>query len=192
MSRASEPPFVHPSAIVADTARIGTGTRIWAFAQVREGALLGQECNVGSGAYVGAGVVVGDRCKIENYASLFEGSTIEAGVFVGPHVVFTNDRVPRAMNPDGTLQTASDWEITGSTVRKGASLGAGSIVLPGCEIGRHAMVGAGAVVTADVPAHALVVGTPARVVGWICVCGRSRTEAFTPDDDGVQRCSHCR
>ncbi len=183
-------PRIAETAVVAESAAIGPGTRIWHFAQVREGALIGDDCNVGKGVYIGADVVVGRRCKIENNASLFEGLTVEDGVFIGPHVVFTNDRRPRATNPDGTLQTADDWELARTTVRRGASIGAGAIVIPGLEIGRYAMVGAGAVVTRDVPAHALVVGNPARQIGWICVCGRERMPEG-PRADEELRCARC-
>ncbi len=188
----SSPAYVHPTAIVDARARIGEGTRVWAHAQIREHARVGRECNVGTGAYVGAGVVVGDRCKIENNASLFEGLTLEDGVFVGPHAVFTNDRRPRSVNPDGSLQTAADWVIGATTVRRGASIGSGAIVLPGLTIGPYALVGAGAVVTKDVPAHAVVVGNPARAAGWVCCCGRTRAAAMVPDPDGAMRCDACR
>lgn len=183
-------PRIAETAVVAESAAIGPGTRIWHFAQVRERARIGSECNVGKGAYVGADVVVGDRCKIENDASLFEGLTVEDGVFVGPHVVFTNDRRPRATNPGGTLQTADDWEMGRTTVRRGASIGAGAVIVPGIEIGRYAMIGAGAVVTRDVAAHALVVGNPARRVGWVCACGRERM-AEGPRGDEELRCARC-
>jgi UDP-2-acetamido-3-amino-2,3-dideoxy-glucuronate N-acetyltransferase len=184
-------PVIANTAVVADDAIVGPATRVWHFAQIREGARVGAECNVGKGAYIGAGVVVGDRCKIENNASLFEGLTVEDGVFIGPHVVFTNDRRPRATNPDGTLQSAADWTMERSTVRRGASIGAGAIVIPGLEIGRCAMVGAGAVVTHDVPAHALVVGNPARQIGWVCVCGRERMPAG-PHGEQELRCETCK
>jgi acetyltransferase-like isoleucine patch superfamily enzyme len=186
----TRPATIADTAVVVRGAQVGVGTRIWHHAQIREGARVGRECNVGKGVYVGAGVVIGDRCKIENNASLFEGLTLEDGVFVGPHVCFTNDRRPRATNPDGTLQTAADWELGRTTVRRGASIGAGAIVLPGLEIGRYAMVGAGAVVTRDVPAHEVVVGNPARHIGWICLCGRERSE--TPPAAGKDlRCARC-
>ena len=178
------------TAVVAPDARIAAGTRVWHHAQVREGARIGRECNIGKGVYVGAGVVIGDRCKVENNASLFEGLTVEDGVFVGPHVVFTNDRRPRATNPDGSLQTAADWVLGHTTVRRGASIGAGAIVLPDLEIGRYAMIGAGAVVTRDVPAHALVLGNPARRIAWICVCGRERSDTG-PAAGGELRCTRC-
>jgi len=183
--------MIQTTAIVASDAIIGPGTRVWHFAQIREGARVGAECNVGKGVYIGAGVVVGDRCKMENNASLFEGLTVEDGVFIGPHVVFTNDMHPRATNPDGSLQTAADWDMGHSTVRRGASIGAGAVIIPGLEIGRFAMVGAGAVVTRDVPPHALVVGNPARQIAWVCACGRERID-HAPRGDEVLHCSRCR
>ena len=184
-------PVIADTAVVSEDAIVGPATRVWHFAQIREGARIGAQCNVGKGVYVGAGVVVGDRCKIENNASLFEGLTVEDGVFIGPHVVFTNDMRPRATNPDGSLQTAADWTMERATVRRGASIGAGAIIIPGLVIGRYAMVGAGAVVTHDVPAHALVVGNPAKQIGWTCVCGRERM-ANGPIGDEELRCARCK
>lgn len=161
---------VHPTAEVSSQAEIGAGTRIWHEAQVREGARLGSDCIVGKGAYIDSGVRIGNAVKIQNRASIYHGTTIEDGVFIGPHVVCTNDLKPRAINPDGTPKSDDDWDVGKILVRYGASLGAGSVILPGRIIGRFALVGAGSVVTKDVPDHAIVVGNPARIVGYACAC----------------------
>jgi acetyltransferase-like isoleucine patch superfamily enzyme len=155
------------SADVDPTATVGDGSSIWHLAQIRDGVSIGQECIVGRGAYVGSGVRIGDRCKIQNYALVYEPATLEDGVFVGPAVVFTNDTFPRAVNPDGSLKSAADWQATGVTVRTGASIGARAVCVAPVVVGRWATVGAGAVVTRDVPDHALVLGVPARQVGWV-------------------------
>jgi acetyltransferase-like isoleucine patch superfamily enzyme len=169
----NEPPSVrvHPSADVSDQATIGSGTSIWNHAQVRERARIGAECVIGKNVYVDVEVVVGDRVKIQNNASLYHGVTVEDGVFIGPHVCLTNDRLPRAVNPDGSLKTDADWSVGPIRVRTGAALGAGSVVVPGVTVGRWALVGAGSVVTADVADYALVVGNPARRIGSACPCG---------------------
>jgi len=164
---------IHPTADVSADASIGAGTSIWNQAQVREGARIGSGCVIGKNVYVDAGVVIGDRVKIQNNVSVFHGVTIEDGVFVGPHACFTNDRLPRAINPDGTPKTDADWSVTPILVRAGASLGANSTILPGVTIGRWAMVGAGSVVTRDVADHELVAGNPARRLGSACVCGEA-------------------
>ena len=166
------PTRIHPTADVSPDATIGDGTQIWHESQVREGARIGSECILGKGVYVDTGVVVGDRCKIQNRASIFHGVTLEDAVFVGPHAVFANDRFPRATNPDGSLKSDDDWTVEPTLFRRGASVGAGAVILPGVIIGASAMVAAGAVVTADVPAHAIVKGNPARIAGWACECGR--------------------
>lgn len=177
---------VHPTAEVSDRANIGEGASIWHQAQVRENAGIGPGCIIGKGVYIGADVQVGANCKVQNYSCVYEGTTLEDGVFVGPEVVFTNDRFPRAINPDGTLKSASDWECVGATVRYGAAVGSRSVVLPGVEIGRWALVGAGSVVTKDVPAHALVVGHPAKAVGWVCVCAHRLDEALICTECGLR------
>ena len=168
--------MIHPTADVDPGAAIGANTRIWHQAQIREGATLGEECIIGKSAYIDHDVRIGNRVKIQNRASVYHGVTIEDGVFVGPHVIFTNDRTPRAITPEGKLQADSDWEIAPTMVRYGASVGAGSIVLPGVVIGRYALIGAGSVVTRDVPDHALVLGNPARRAGYVCVCGQKLSE----------------
>lgn len=175
---------VAPTADVDARATIGPGTRVWHLAQVREGAELGAECIVGRAAYIGPGVRIGDRCKIQNQALVYEPAVLEDGVFIGPAVVFTNDYFPRAVNPDGTLKSADDWHAVGVTVRRGASVGAGAVCVAPVTIGRWALVAAGSVVTRDVADFALVVGTPARRIGWV---GRSG-EPLEPASDGTWRC----
>jgi len=162
---------IHPTADVSAEAEIGQGTTIWHGAQVREGVRIGESCIIGKGVYIDFGVSIGSRVKIQNRASVYHGVRVEDGVFIGPHVCLTNDKFPRAITPEGELKTADDWEVSSTLVQQGASLGAGSIILPGIAIGRFAMVGAGSVVTNDVPAHGLVLGNPARLVGYVCRCG---------------------
>ncbi|MGI5352742.1 acyltransferase [Streptomyces sp. CA-250714] len=158
---------VMPGAQVSGQAVVGDGSTVWELAQVREGAELGAECVVGRGAYIGAGVRIGARCKLQNHALVYEPAVLGEGVFVGPAVVLTNDRAPRAVDPDGALKRAGDWEAVGVTVADGASLGARSVCVAPVRIGRWAMVAAGAVVTADVPDFGLVAGVPARRIGWV-------------------------
>lgn len=164
--------MIHPSAEVSPDAKIGEKTVIWNEAQVRGGAVVGAECIIGKGVYIDRDVVVGNKVKVQNRASLYRGVTVEDGAFIGPHVAFTNDRYPRSITPDGRLRTDDDWEPEPTLVRYGASIGAGSVILLGVTIGRWAMVGAGSLVTHDVPDHALVKGSPARVTGYVCCCGR--------------------
>jgi acetyltransferase-like isoleucine patch superfamily enzyme len=181
--------FIHPTADVAPDAIVGDGTKIWSHVQIRAQARIGAGCVLGHSSFVGVDVVVGDNVKIQNNASVYEGTRLEDGVFVGPHVVFTNDKIPRAVNPDGSLKGPTDWTLGSILVRHGAAVGAGAVVVTGLVLGRWAIVGAGAVVTADVPDHALVVGTPARVVGWISAGGircESQDEAIARTRAEVQ------
>ncbi len=182
--------MIHPSAEVSPQARIGPDTNVWNEAQVREGAVLGANCNIGKGVYIDRDVVVGDNVKIQNHASLYRGVVIEDGVFIGPHVSFTNDRRPRSITPQGRLLSDDDWQPEPTLVRHGASIGAGSVILPGVTIGRWAMVAAGALVTHDVPDHGLVKGSPASLTGYVCRCGRplQAGEGASPDQ---WRCSAC-
>jgi UDP-2-acetamido-3-amino-2,3-dideoxy-glucuronate N-acetyltransferase len=180
---------VHPTADISPDAAIGPGSRIWHQAQIREGARLGANCIVGKGAYIDFGVQIGDNVKIQNRVSVYHGVTLEDGVFVGPHVVFTNDKQPRAINPDGTLKSEADWVVSPVRVRYGASIGAGVVVLPNVTIGRFAMIGAGALVTHDVPDYGLVVGHPARLIGYVCPCGARLPGGTAPDP--VVTCPNC-
>ena len=156
--------FVHPLAL-CQSDDIGPGTRIWAFAHVLEGARIGSDCKVGGHVFVEGGVVVGNAVTIKNGVQLFSGVTVEDEVFLGPGAVFTNDASPRAPYPKGP----GGWRAT--LVRRGATVGANATILSGLTIGCWAMVGAGSVVTGDVPGHAIVVGNPARQAGWACRCG---------------------
>lgn len=162
---------VHPQANVSEQAKIEDGSTIWQNAQIREHVCLGRNCIVGQNVYIDFEVVIGDNVKIQNNASLYHGLKLEDGVFVGPHVIFTNDRIPRAINPDGSLKSATDWEVGRTHVCFGAAIGAGAVIVTGITIGRWAMVGSGAVVTKDVPDHALVVGSPARVLSYVSAKG---------------------
>lgn len=177
-------PVIHPSADIDDDVTIGDGTRVWHLAHVRTGARLGRDCTVGRGAYIGPGVVVGDACKIQNHALVYEPARLGDGVFVGPAVVFTNDEFPRAVNVDGSPKSATDWDAVAVTVRDGAAIGARAVCIAPVEIGAWALVAAGAVVTRDVPAHAIVAGVPARRVGWAGRAGRP----LVADDDGAWVC----
>ena len=172
------------SADVDPTATIGAGSSVWHLAQVRGDAQVGEDCIIGRGAYVGTGVRIGPRCKIQNYALVYEPAVLEAGVFIGPAAVLTNDTFPRAVNPDGTLKSAHDWEPVGVVVREGASVGARAVCVAPVVVGRWATVAAGAVVTRDVPDFALVAGVPARRIGWV---GRSGMR-LTDDGDGRWSC----
>lgn len=163
---------VHSSADVSPQARIGAGAYVWHRAQVRERAVLGEECIVGKDVYIDADVHIGARVKIQNGAQVYHGATIEDGVFIGPQACLTNDRQPRAINLDGSLKRAADWVVTPILVKQGASIGAAAVLLPGVTVGRFAMVGAGAVVTHDVPDYGLVLGAPARLAGYVCACGQ--------------------
>lgn len=161
------PARVVDSADVDPRAEIGDGTSVWHLAQVREGAVLGSSCVIGRGAYIGPGVTLGDACKVQNYALVYEPAVLEAGVFVGPAAVLTNDTYPRAVNPDLSLKSASDWEPVGVTLREGAAIGARAVCVAPVTVGRWATVAAGAVVVDDVPDFALVVGVPARRIRWV-------------------------
>jgi UDP-2-acetamido-3-amino-2,3-dideoxy-glucuronate N-acetyltransferase len=177
-------PRILPGADVDERATIGPDTTIWHLAQIRENAVLGRECIVGRGAYVGPGVRLGDRVKLQNHALVYEPAVLEDGVFIGPAVVLTNDLYPRSVDVDGKLKRPDDWDALGVTVREGASIGARAVIVAGRTVGRWALVAAGAVVTKDVPDFALVVGVPARRVGWVGRAG----EPLEDQGGGNWRC----
>ncbi|MGV9311473.1 acyltransferase [Streptomyces sp. NPDC003691] len=158
---------VQPTAQVAESAQVGAGSSVWELAQIREDAELGEGCVIGRGAYVGTGVRMGDNCKLQNYALVYEPAELGNGVFIGPAVVLTNDHYPRSVDPDFQQKRGGDWEAVGVKISDGASVGARAVCVAPLNIGRWAMVAAGAVVTKDVPDFALVVGVPAKQVGWV-------------------------
>lgn len=165
-------PYYHPAALV-ETSDVGQGTTIWAFAHVMKNVVIGSDCNIGDHCFIESGVTIGNGVTIKNGNMLFEGLTLEDGVFVGPHVFFTNDLYPRSPRlPETQLRYENkDW-LSPTKVQRGATLGAGAVIIAGINIGEFAMIGAGAVVTKDVSPYALVVGNPARFLGWVCQCGQ--------------------
>ncbi|MET8076377.1 acyltransferase [Streptomyces sp. NPDC005303] len=177
---------VQPTAQVDESAAIGEGTTVWDLAQIREHARLGSGCVVGRGAYVGPGVRIGDNVKLQNYALVYEPAVLGDGVFVGPAAVLTNDCFPRSVDPEGNPKRGGDWEAVAVEVAEGASLGARSVCVAPVRIGRWALVAAGAVVTRDVPDHALVAGVPARRIGWVGRAGVRLVER--EGEPGVWEC----
>jgi UDP-2-acetamido-3-amino-2,3-dideoxy-glucuronate N-acetyltransferase len=172
----------HPSATIDRGAAIGAGTRIWHYTHVMGGAHIGRNCTIGQNVFVASRAVLGDRVKVQNNVSIYDGVVLEDDVFCGPSTVFTNVRTPRS-------HTSRRHAYETTIVRQGATLGANSTVVCGVTIGRHAFVGAGAVVTRDVPDHALSVGNPARQVGWVCLCGvRLAGMRLTGDSVSCREC----
>lgn len=162
---------IHFTAEVSKSSIIGEGTSIWNQAQIRDKAKIGKNCIIGKNVYIDFGVVIGNNVKIQNNVSVYRGVTIEDGVFVGPHTCFTNDKIPRAINPAGTIKKPTDWKLSKTLVKKGASIGANSTILSDIEIGQFALIGAGSIVTKNVPNYGLVYGNPAKLKGYVCFCG---------------------
>ena len=171
--------FVHESSYVDEGCEIGEGTKIWHFSHVMKGCKIGKKCNIGQNVVISPGVELGDNCKIQNNVSVYTGVVCEDGVFLGPSCVFTN-----VINPRAFIERKSEYRKT--TIKKGASLGANCTIVCGHDIGKYAFVGAGSVVTKDVPDYAMVYGTPARVRGYVCQCGEKLD--FT---DGQAVCPAC-
>jgi UDP-2-acetamido-3-amino-2,3-dideoxy-glucuronate N-acetyltransferase len=183
--------YIHPTADVSENATVGAGTRIWHQAQVREGAVIGKQCIVGKGAYIDKEVKVGDFCKLQNGVFVFHGFNLESGVFLGPGVMLLNDKHPRAINPDGTPKAEADWEASDGLIEYGAAVGGGAVILPGVRVGRMALVGAGAVVTRDVPERGIVAGNPARLRGFACDCGHTLAVRRSGGGRSSHACSEC-
>ena len=181
--------FVHPTSIVDENVEIGEGTKIWHFSHIQAGAKIGKNCSLGQNVNVSNNVIVGDGCKLQNNVSLYEGVELESYVFCGPSCVFTNDLTPRAKYPKGH----AGYKKT--LIKYGASIGANATIVCGHTVGEWALIGAGAVVTSNVPAHALMLGVPARLKGWACECGELLDERltcyrcgrkYTKKDDGLE------
>ena len=177
------PPYTaHESAYVDDGCRIGNGTKIWHFSHIMSGAVLGERCNIGQNVVISADVVLGDNVKVQNNVSIYTGVTLEDDVFCGPSMVFTN-----VINPRSHIVRKHEYRQT--VVGRGASLGANSTIVCGHNIGRYAFVGAGAVVTKHIPDHALVIGNPGRIAGWVCECGIKLSSGPTPP--ATAACGSC-
>lgn len=168
----SKPPFVHESAYVDNDVDLGEGTKIWHFSHIMPHTRIGRNCSIGQNVVAGPHVTVGDNCKIQNNVSLYKGVELEQGVFCGPSCVFTN-----VLNPRAEIERKEEFRST--LVRRGATIGANATIVCGHELGEYCMVGAGAVVTKDVPAFALVVGVPARRIGWVSREGEILDESLT-------------
>lgn len=176
--------YQHPQALV-ETEDVGPNTRIWAFAHVMNGAHLGANCNIADHTFVETGVRLGNNVTVKNGVSLWTGITVEDDVFLGPHCVFTNDPNPRAYVKKG------EAELLATLVRKGATVGANATILCGITVGRHAFVGAGAVVLETIPDFALVVGNPAHQIGWICICAKKLVAPTAALCESPVRCDYC-
>lgn len=170
--------YVHESSYVDEDVQIGSGSRIWFFCHIQSGAVIGNNCSLGQNVNVANNVKIGDGCKIQNNVSLYEGVELEDFVFCGPSCVFTNDLTPRAKYPKGSVAYRR------TLLKHGCSIGANATIVAGNTVGRWAMVAAGAVVTKDVPAYALVAGVPARIKGWVCECGQRLPENLVCPDCG--------
>ena len=182
--RIREGVLIHESAEVHDEAVIGRGTRVWNLAQIRENVTIGEDCIISKDVYIDSGVSVGNRVKIQNGVSVYRGVTLEDDCFVGPHAAFTNDATPRAFS--------AEWTVVPTFVRRGASIGANATLVCGITLGPYSMIAAGSTATNDVPPHGLVIGSPARLVAYICRHGHRMKPSGPLDWQGEYQCAECR
>jgi len=178
--------FVHESSYVDENVQIGEGTKIWHFSHVQSGAKIGKNCSIGQNVNIGNNVIIGNNVKIQNNVSIYEGVILEDYVFCGPSMVFTNILNPRSEYP----QRGSEF-YKKTLIKRGASLGANSTIICGNMIGKCAFIGAGAVITKDIPDYALVVGNPAKIIGWMCACGKKLSLSDDRDSDEAAKCDKC-
>jgi UDP-2-acetamido-3-amino-2,3-dideoxy-glucuronate N-acetyltransferase len=181
--------FVHKTVILEKNVEIGEGTKIWHYAQIRSGAKIGQNCVIGGSVFIDFDSEIGNNVKIQNRAIVYHKAIIEDGVFIGPNVCFTNDKIPRAVNPDGSLKSAEDWETSTIKIGEGAAIGAHSVITPGITIGKWALIGSGSVITKDLPDFALAYGNPAKIRDFVCKCGkRLENKIKISNGDIIFRC----
>ena len=176
--------YIDPTAIIDEAVNLRSGTKIWHFVHIMKDAQIGKECILADYVYIGKGVKIGNKVKLENRVTVYEGVTIQDNVFVGPHVTFTNDLYPRSLKPD--------WKILPTIVKQGSSIGAGSVIVCGVQIGENALIGAGSVVTNDIPPFALAYGNPARVRGFMCKCGTKLETEEKNENFVLMVCSSCK
>lgn len=184
--------FIHPTAIVEDEVKIGKGTKVWHFAQVRKGTVLGENCVIGNSVFVDMESQIGNNVKIQNHAIIYHQAIISDGVFIGPNVCFTNDKRPRAINSDETFKSADDWEVSTIKIGKGSAIGGHTTITPGVTVGNWAMAGSGSVITKDVPDHALVFGNPAKIHGFVCKCGKKLEKILEKNTQIVKYACGCK
>ncbi len=182
--------MISKTALVSSEAKIGKNVQIWHFSQIREKAVIGDDCIIGKNVYIDHGVKIGSKVKIQNNTLIYHGSTLEDEVFIGPAVCLTNDKFPRS-TAEGRLKKSSDWQSGKIIIEKGASIGAGSVVITGIKIGKYAMIGAGSVVTRTIPDHALAFGNPARIAGFVCQLGHTLKAIKNPGPTNY-RCDTCK
>ncbi|CAN2169656.1 WbbJ Acetyltransferase (isoleucine patch superfamily) [Candidatus Nanopelagicaceae bacterium] len=175
----------HITSEISETATIGEGVQVWQYSHIREDAILGAGTIIGRGVYIDAGVEIGNNCKVQNYSLIYAPAAVKDGVFIGPHVVLTNDHNPRAVTADGRRKSNLDWNQAKISIGEGASIGAGAVCIAPLKIGKWALIGAGSVVNRDVPDFALVVGNPAKQIGWVGHAGYRLVET----EPGIFKCS---